>query len=444
MRRISLRSRILLYLAVLHAALVVLAWLALRERTGWFLAAEAALGASLIGGIVLVRAFFAPIGMIRTASQLMREEEFSARFRETGHAELDDLVRIYNRMVDRLREERLRAEESRGFVEKVLAASPAAVLTLDLDGRIASLNPAAERLFHLPSEQLLGRTPEATGHPLAGALGAIAPGSSEVLTWQGRRRVKATHASFYDRGFTRAFFVLEELTDELRASEKAAYEKLIRMITHEINNSVGAVRSLLESLRHYEAQIGPGDREDFAGAVRVATDRLNHLDAFIRGFADVVRLPAPERRPCDVRALVDDLRVLLRPELEARRITCTWTHADPVPPVLLDKNQIEQVLVNVLRNAMESIGEDGTIDLRLVRDAQGQTLTVTDSGGGIPLALQGQIFTPFFSTKRDGRGLGLTVIQEILAAHRFDFALEPGTERGASFRIVFGDEVRSA
>ncbi len=129
----------------------------------------------------------------------------------------------------------------------------------------------------------------------------------------------------------------------------------------------------------------------------------------------------------------------LRPELEARRITCSWVQSDPVPPVSLDKNQIEQVLVNVLRNAMESIGEDGRIELGLVRDAHGPALTVADSGAGIPPTLQSQLFTPFFSTKRDGRGLGLTVIQEILAAHRFDFALEPRPEGGAQFRIELAD-----
>ena len=247
----------------MHAALGAVAWLVLAENRYLLLAAEAFFAASVALGILLVRALFVPLRLVRTGAELLREGDFTTQFREVGQPELDALVRIYNQMSDRLREERLRAEEQHSFLEKVLAASPAAVLTLDFNRRLSDLNPSAERFLSAPAASLIGRRLDEIGHPLAAALATVSEGGSRIAAVEGGRRVKATHASFYDRGHPRSFFLVEELTEELRATEKAAYEKLIRMITHEVNNSVGAVRSLLESLHHYEGQIAGEDRADF-------------------------------------------------------------------------------------------------------------------------------------------------------------------------------------
>ena len=252
------------------------------------------------------------------------------------------------------------------------------------------------------------------------------------------RRLLGSRAQFLDQGFTRDFFLLEELTDQLRITEKAAYEQLIRMMSHEINNSVGAVASLLDSCLNYASQLREDDREDFRNAIGVAATRMQRLNSFMRGFAEVVRLPAPDARPCDLKALLDDVLLLLRPEFHRRRIVFEWALAQPLPPIPIDKNQMEQVLVNVLRNAMESIGEDGRITLTL-GNGQGRTyLGVRDTGRGIPPAVREKLFTPFFSTKKDGQGVGLTVVREILTQHRFDFSLEGCEGGGAEFRIHFG------
>src|SRR5436305_1997438 len=153
----------------------------------------------------------------------------------------------------------------------------------------------------------------------------------------------------------------------------------------------------------------------------------------MNGFAEVVRLPPPDRRPTDLKRLIDEILLLLRPELDRRRIRIDWEGAETLPPIELDRNQIEQVLMNVLKNAMESIGEDGRIALRLEPGA----LSIHDSGPGIPEEVRALLFTPFFSTKRNGRGLGLTLVQEILSAHGFTFSLGPGEGGGAEFRVGF-------
>ena len=431
---ISLRSKIVAYLILIHGVLAAISFFVLRENRLWLLAVEALFALSITLGYLLVRSFFVPLDLIRTGAELISERDFTSQFREVGQLEMDALIRIYNQMIGRLREERLKAQEQHYFLDRVLAASPAGILTLDFDGRVNLLNPSARELLGM-GDEALGKRLEELSHGTS--IAGIPLGESRVLT-HGRRRLKVSRTEFFDRGFPRHFLIVEELTEELRASEKAAYGKLIRMMSHEVNNSVGPVSSLLDSFRGYSDQLADEDRQDFTHAVTVAIARLERLSAFVNGFAEVVRLPAPEKRPCDVRQLLDEIVLLLRPELDRRSIRCEWeTPKGTVPWIDLDRNQIEQVLVNVLKNAMEAIGEDGRIALRLVHEAGRPVLRIADSGPGIPDDVRPLLFTPFFSTKRDGRGLGLTLIQEILTQHGFDFGLENRIGGGAEVWVGF-------
>jgi len=433
----SLRAKVLTYLLALHLLFGAIAIWALYDKIWWLLGFELLFAVSLLIGFVLVRAFFVPLDLIRTGTELIREREFASHFRETGQLEMDHLVHIYNRMVDQLRAERLRLEEQNLFLEKVLDASPAGIVTLDHDGLIDAVNPSSTRSLDRSAEDLLGRTLAQLPEPFGETLTALEDGESIVVGVQGRRRLRCRRVSFYDRGFPRVFFLLEELTAELQASERAAYDKLIRMMSHEVHNSVGVVRSLLESCQHYGEQLRPEDRAEFDPAIEVAVTRLLHLNSFMNGLAQVVRIPAPERRPCDLRPLIGDIALLLGPELERHRIALRWDPPESFPEISMDKNQIEQVLVNVLRNAVESIGEDGSVTVALTNGDRGPELTVHDTGDGIPAEAQNQLFAPFFTTKRDGQGIGLTLGREILTQHGFDFALYNHRGGGAEFRIRF-------
>jgi two-component system nitrogen regulation sensor histidine kinase NtrY len=433
-RGLSLRAKVVLYLVLIHVVLGAISFLALRDNRWLMLGVEGLFVLSIALGWTLVRSFFVPLDLIRTGAELMSERDFTSSFREVGQPEMDALIRIYNQMIERLRDERLRLQEQNFFLDRLLTASPAGVLTLDFDGRLSSINPSARALLQV-DDDVQGRPLNDLG-PLGEALAGVPAGESRVVA-DGPRRLKVSRAELFDRGFPRSFLLVEELTEELRASEKAAYGKLIRMMSHEVNNSVGPVSSLLDSFRGYSSALGEEDRRDFEEAIDVAVARMRRLSAFMNGFAEVVRLPEPDRRPCDLRRLLDEILLLLRPELERRRIHAEWETMDFVPAVELDRNQIEQVLVNVLRNAMESIGEDGHIGLHLFLEGDRTVLAVTDTGPGIPEDVRPLLFTPFFSTKRDGRGLGLTLVREILTAHGTRFGLENRKEGGADFRIAF-------
>lgn len=435
---LSLRSKFTVYLALVHLPFAGLAWFVLQRNPPLLLAVEGLFLVSFLVGLRMIRSLFGTLDLIRTGAQFIHDSDFGSRFREVGQPEMDQLVQVYNRMVDHLREERIRQEEQHYFLDKILKASPSGILTLDFDARIETINPAAARILGMAAPELVGRTLKEAAIPYVRALEDLRPGESKILTFSGGRRVKCQRSEFLDRGFPRPFVMLEELTEELRQSEKAAYERLIRMMSHEVNNSVGAARSLLESCLNYKGQIQAADREDFETALRVVLARTSELNAFMRGFSDVVRIPAPKLQPVDVRSLLIGIAALFRAESERRRIAWIWEGEDGAPgPVPMDRGQMEQVFVNVVKNAMEAIGEDGTITVRIGREGGRPRVAIEDTGCGLTPDVCANLFMPFFSTKQNGQGIGLTVVQEILSRHRFEFSLDGGPDRPTQFSIYF-------
>jgi two-component system nitrogen regulation sensor histidine kinase NtrY len=434
---VSLSARFLTYLVLLHALFAGVAFLLLRESRVWLLAVEAVFAVSLLAGLALLRGLRRGLQPLEEASRLLSESDFTTRFREVGQPEVDRLIGVYNRMADELREERTRNQEQQGLLARILAVAPSGVVILDFEGRIAFANPAAGRLLGRPAEALAGQRLGEVGTPLAEALAALPSGEAAVVRLAGARRVRCHRGDFLDRGFNRAFLLLEELTEELRQSEKAAYEKLVRMMSHEVGNTVGAGRSLLESCLAYGARLPGAERKDFEEALSVVVSRLGQLQEFTRGFADVVRLPPPRLGPCDLGIVARAVATLLRPAAEAQG-TRLEVDADPgVGPVAADRTQLEQALVNVGKNALEAVGTGGRVVIRVVSRAGRGVLEVDDSGPGIPPEAAAQMFTPFFSTKEQGQGLGLTLVQEILRQHRCEFALEGPPGGPSSFTIVF-------
>ncbi len=407
----TLRAKIIAYLVALNVVTGTAAVFVLLERPLLLFLVEALFVLEVVVSIRLVRAFFVPLDLIRTGAELIAEREFTSRFVPVGQPEMDTLIDVYNRMIDRLREERLAAEEQHLLLQKIVEASPAGIVICDFDGKVEHANPAAKTMQY------------------ASVL-AAPNGEAHWVAHVGTRRLKVSRATFRDRGFAKQFFIIEELTEELRLSEKSAYEKLIRIMSHEVNNSVGAVRSLLESSLRYAPQVGETDREDFTQALTIASARIDALNRFMSAFADVVRIPPPNRSPTRVADLVERVAALLRPELTDRGIRLTLEVADR-RSFEVDASQLEQVILNIFRNAIEAVGRDGRIHASLREGI----LTIRDSGPGIAESARQELFTPFFTTKRDGRGLGLTVVQEILANHGLPFSLANAEGGGAEFRL---------
>jgi nitrogen fixation/metabolism regulation signal transduction histidine kinase len=421
---VRLRAKIILYVVTLHVVLAAAAVGVLLEQPLLLFAVEAVFVLSIAISVRLIRGLFVPLDLIQTGAELIAERDFTSRFVPVGQPEMDTLIEVYNRMIDRLRDERLAAEEQQQLLQKIVDASPAGIVICDFDGRVQQMNPAARRIL--------------TGDPSLDArddiLADLAPGQSRLVQHHGSRRVRVSRGEFRDRGFVKSFYLLEEMAEELRLSEKGAYEKLIRMMSHEVNNSVGAVRSLLESSLRYAPQVGEADRDDFTSALQIASARIDALNRFMAAFADVVRIPPPVKSATSIAELVDGVAALLRPELMDRAIRLDLELRDR-RAYDVDASQIEQVILNVFRNAIEAVHRDGEIRASM----HDGVLTITDSGPGISDSARAALFTPFFTTKRDGRGLGLTIVQEILANHGLAFELRNARGGGGEFEIRFAE-----
>lgn len=435
----SLRAKIVLYLVALHAVFAAAMFQAVGRQSLWLLAVEGATLVSLILGLVLTGRVLRSFELGDEASRLIRDRDFTTRLRPGSDARINQLVDVYNEMTDTLRAERARVEEQHHFLEQVIGASPSGVLVLDFDGRVTEINPAGLRLLGLDRGGALGRTVSELPSPLAAALGQLAPGTAEVVGLTGARRVRCHRGTFIDRGFARTFYGIEELTDEARRIERAAYEKLIRVMSHEVNNSVTATNSLLESSLTYAAELSAESRKDLEHALGIAIERSTELNGFMRRFADVFRLPPPVREPTDLRRLLDRLVTLTRahaPDVDVRR---TWDD-DALPVVAsVDRGQFEQACLNLLKNAVEAAGPGGHVAVGLNMDVTGATLTIEDSGPGPGAEAESHLFTPFFSTKPNGQGIGLTLAGEIFTAHGFDYALERGPLGPTRFTVRVGN-----
>jgi nitrogen fixation/metabolism regulation signal transduction histidine kinase len=239
--------------------------------------------------------------------------------------------------------------------------------------------------------------------------------------------------------------MVEELTAELEDSERATYERLVRVLAHEVNNTVAATGSVLDSLLFYRGQLAEPDAGDFATAIVAVKRRNASLGEFIERFTKVVRMPPPELRPTDVKAVVDDILRLNREPCSRRGIALGWRRCDAVAPLALDAQLIEQALLNIVKNAIEAIDEanatrgaaGGFVRLELASEGRRVRLSVVDSGDLLASGPARPLFTPFFTTRKGGQGIGLMFVREVLQRHGCTYSLAPGAPGETRFDIWF-------
>ncbi len=313
------QTRYLLYMGAVHAVLIGLTFQLLKENKPLFIASEVLIALSLYIAARLYQSFRQPAAFIASGIEAIRDKDFTIKFVETGNEEVDGLIQVYNLMIDQLRQERTRQAEQQFFLNKLVEAAPIALLIFDFDERLSAVNPKARALLNRPDNALLGKSLSAIGHPLLTRLIDLPPDQPQTVKLTGVETYRAMRGQFIDRGFPRQFLVIEELTAEIIETEKKAYGKVIRMMAHEVNNSIGAVNSIL-----HIAEPDVTD-PDVRKAVRVAIERNDRLNQFMRRFADVVRLPVPNPVPTNVPDLLHDVMSLMQPQANERGVSLTLT-----------------------------------------------------------------------------------------------------------------------
>lgn len=439
----SLRRRLCAYLVILHLAAFVFSVGYLRHNIALFIAVEAALAASMLLGLRLVRSAMQPLEYTSRFRDLLEEEHYAARLAPSNMPELDQLVQLFNHMLTTLYQERLALGEQRGFLDSLLQATPSAVIVFDFEHRINLMNASARVLLGL--EDAIGKPLSHWGaHGLAAQLDALPLNETRLLSDPEGRRFRAQRGQFHDRGFARTFLLVEEMTDVLESSERATYDKLVRVLAHEVNNTVAATGSVLDSLLHYQPQIAAPDREDFSTAIVAVKRRNASLGEFIERFTRVVKMPLPQLRPVSVAALMDDIMWLHREQCSRLNIAIGWDRRAKVAPVPLDSQLMEQALVNIVKNAVEAVeatsaegGHDGYVKFSLEQHGNRARLAIMDSGNRLGQLPSRELFTPFVSTKKGGQGIGLMFVREVLLRHGLPFKLAPDQAGQTVFEIWF-------
>lgn len=428
--RLSTKAKYILYILVLHTVLVFLVYKILYQDKLLFIGFEVFLLLSAIVSIQIYQNFMQPIQFVKSGIEAIKDKDFSIKFVPTGKGEVDTLIEVYNLMIDQLREERTRLHEQHFFLEKLIAASPISIIILDFDEKIDSFNVKAKEYFKNEAEGLKGLLLEETNHPLLVELAHIQDGESKIVKTNGVVTFKVQRSHFMDQGFRRSFLMIEELTNEILESEKNAYGKVIRMMAHEVNNTLGATDSILQTTTNI---LSDDSYIELREALTIASERNRRLTKFMRNFADVVRLPAPAPVPTDLNKFVKDVAIFMEPAAAHRGVSIHTSLPANVIFKKIDVGQMEHVLVNVLKNAIEACKPGNEIRIEVSEN----NLTIKNNGSPIEAEVGAQLFNPFFSTKHDGQGIGLTLAREILINHGFTFSLQTNPDGWTAFRIEF-------
>ena len=349
-----------------------------------------------------------PLYTLAGLLEALREGDYSLRGVQGGV--LGDVVYDINALAERLQKERLEFEESAHLLGKTLAALDSAVFVFDEQHRLRLVNPAGQRLLDAERHRLFGLSAAELG--LAGLLEG-APDRVALHTFPGRSgRFQVRHAALRSGGRGGWLLVVNDVGRVLREEERAAWQRLLRVLGHEVNNSLAPIQSMAGTLATLAARDPlPDDwREDFRSGLDVIGNRAGALARFLTGYGTLARLPVPQRGPLDVRELVGKVVRLPLAHPGDRQVT-----PEEGAPLLVegDADQLEQALINLVRNAAEAAR--GEVRVRWRRRGERAVIEIEDDGPGPPPSEN--LFIPFFTTKPGGSGIGLALARQIAEAH---------------------------
>jgi nitrogen fixation/metabolism regulation signal transduction histidine kinase len=405
----------------------VLSYFIFKDNKLLFIASEFLILVSVLISWQLYKELIRPLQTLMNGVEAIKDKDFNVKFIPTGKYEMDQLINVYNQMIDHLREERTRQEQQHFFLDKLIQTSPTGIIILDYDEKVQQVNPKACELLSIDEKQVIGKSIEEIKIPVMQEIRQLKSGEAKTILLNSIHTFKLQKSHFIDRGFARSFVMIEELTTEILAAEKKAYGKVIRMMAHEVNNTIGPVNSILQSTLKTTDLWQEEKNKTLQHALQVAVDRNHNLNIFMRNFADVVRLPEPTKKKIDLHKLIKNATTLMDNKAEEKQIEFQYNLSSEPITITGDEQQLEQALINIVKNAIEAIEGKGTINITTTDHPK--KLIITDTGKGISKEDSDHLFSPFFSTKKDGQGVGLTLVKEILLNHRFEFSLktiEPG------------------
>ncbi|HET9391777.1 MAG TPA: ATP-binding protein [Steroidobacteraceae bacterium] len=410
--RASLAGRAAIVLAAVAAVAAAAAAIAARFFHSTVLAALTGMLFAIPVLLWLARRLARPwvriLHAVRDGIVSMRDNDFSVSVSRIGDDELSELVGAYNSLGDVLRRQRLDINQRELLLDTVIQATPLVLVLTNSSGRIVYSNLAARQLLHggrklegLDFSGLLDSAPAALRAAVAGHTDTLF-----TLDVEGEQQVyHLSQRHFHLNAQPQRLVLLKQLTRELAAQEVRIWKKVIRVIAHELNNSLAPISSLAHSGQLLAQDSQPAQLERVFTTI---AERAAHLGSFIEGYARFAKLPRPRPVATEWSHLLGRLEGAV-----------TFRIEEPLParPVSLDPSQIEQVLINLLKNASESGSPADAIGIAVRDVGQGFVLRVCDRGAGLSESVLRDALLPFYSTKATGSGLGLTLCREIVEAH---------------------------
>jgi nitrogen fixation/metabolism regulation signal transduction histidine kinase len=356
-----------------------------------------------------------PLQTISNLLAALREDDFSIRARVDASDALGEVMQEVNALSATLRSQRLGAQEATALLRAVMAEIDVAIFAFDNDQRLVLINRYAERLLGRSTEDLLGHRADELGlQPTLRNEASI----QDISFPGGAGRWEVRRATFWQGGLPHEMLVLTDVSQPLREQERQAWQRLIRVIGHELNNSLAPIKSIAGSL---EGLIGrqemPTDwRDDMQRGLAIIASRSDALSRFTTAYARLARLPQPNLQPVRFTPVVQRIAAL------DTRLPVTVKRGPDVT-VSADADQLEQLLINVIRNAIDaSLETGGSVTLDWTRTRRTLELHVDDEGPGLPNT--GNLFVPFFTTKPGGSGIGLVLSRQIAEGHGGTLTLE--------------------
>jgi len=370
-----------------------------------------------------------PLQTLSNMQSALREGDFSFRVRGARRGDaLGELMLEVNTLSDMLREQRLGAMEASALLSSVMSEIDVAVFAFDAERRLRLINRAGERLLSQNYERLMGKTAEELDlvdcleGESARTVERSFPGQSG--RWSVRRSI------FRQGGVPHSLVVLTDLSRALREEERQAWQRLVRVLGHELNNSLAPICSIAGSLEDMvKREKRPSDWEDdLRRGLRVIAERSDALGRFMRDYSRLARLPKPQPQSVDL-----GTQVRIAAGLETR--LNVEVNAGPTTIIKVDPDQLQQVLINLIRNAVDaSLETHGAVQVGWSKNGSSLNVYIRDEGPGI--SNPGNLFVPFFTTKPGGSGIGLALSRQIAEAHGGSLTLVNRRDRsGCEARI---------
>jgi two-component system nitrogen regulation sensor histidine kinase NtrY len=422
-RRLKYEHRIHLWLTALTLPMIVgAALLAYQQSRSLLISIAAAASVAIICAIACAYFFEQLIRPLQTLSNVvsaLREDDFSFRARGGSRGDsLGDLALEINALASTLQSQRSAARDALTLVERVMTSMQSPVLAFDSAGHLRLLNPAAQQAFHLQRQRSIGISANqlqldtllaTEDEGLYAGANSLVEHASAAVRWSVRR------TTFRLQGVPHTLFVLSDVAAALREEERLAWHRLIRVLSHEINNSLTPIKSIAGSLRtRLPAPPNPGANEDMYRGLTVIEERAASLNRFLQAYQQLMRLPAPQLRFISLVPLVEQVT-----HLETRLPVSL--HPGPSIHLRADADQLQQLLINLIRNAVEaalSSTDAATPEVSVTWSTTSTSAVLQVRDNGMGLMNPANLFVPFYTTKPEGSGIGLVLAQQIASAHK--------------------------